>query len=378
MAKSKKSNSKFFVAVLVLLVAVVAVMVPVLINNKRNATAETVVSCSVNPSLQFVVNQNNKVMNVVATNEDGEKIAFYANFEGMDIKDATKLFVEICVEANYIKADNNDVANGKKVTFTFSGNLEDYTALKNAVIKAANDYFDENGIIAGAVAQVKDDITEAITNLDANVKDLADKTKAELMDEYLKISNDIKDIALEKRDDFKKSYEDLYTLLTDKEKISSTLLSVYDTALTSVKGLISVLPNGAQIQQSLQPLFDIIKSQNIDELKTNLEKARKAVNDVELPDTVKDMINEVFDGVQNVLDQLVKAYEEAKAKFEEDYAKLVANLEEASKQIQNTIKTEFADRLEQYKNVLEQRQQYLEQHKQEVQNKIDEFRASIA
>lgn len=376
MAKAKKS--KFFIVVLVLLVAVVAVMVPVAINNKRNNTAETVVSCSVNPSIQFVVNQNNKVMNVVATNTDGENIALYANFEGLTIEDATKLFVEVCTQANYIDASNNTVANGKKVTFTFSGNLEDYTALQQSVVNAVNSFFDENGIIAGAVANFEEDLTVAIQNIDANAKDLANKTQAQLLEEYAKLSNDIKHIALEKRDEFKTNYSQLYTLLTDKEKISSSLLTAYETALNAVNNMLALLPNGEQIQTALKPVFDIATSKTIDELKTNLKGAKTALNNTTLTNTIKDAINDMLADAQTLLNTLQQAYNEAKAQFEQDYADMVKNLETASNTIKQNIATEFETRVNEFKDLLETRKQYFEQNKQDVQAKIQEFRNSLS
>lgn len=375
MAKAKKS--KFFIVVLVLLVAVVAVMVPVLINNKRNNTATTVVACSVNPSVQFVINQNNKVMNVVATNSDGENIELYANFEGLTIEEAAKLFVEICTKANYIDASNNIVANGKKVTFTFSGNLEDYTALQQSVVNSVNNYFDENGIIAGAVANFEQDLSVAIQNINANAKDLTDKTQQQLLEEYVKISNDIKDIALEKRDDFKTSYENLYSILSSKETISSALFSAYEVTLSSVNNMIALLPNGEQIQEALEPVFNIVTSKTIDELKTNLNAAKTAVLNTNLGNTIENTLNEMLNSVQTMLDNLQKAYEEAKAKFEDDYAKLVTNLKDTSKTIQENIKTAFETRVNEYKDLLETRKDYFEQNKQEIQTKIEEFRNSL-
>lgn len=376
MAKTKKS--KLFVVALVLLIGVVAIMVPVLINSKRDATATTVVSCSVNPSVQFVVNQNNKVMNVVATNEDGESIALYANFEGMKIEDATKLFVQICTEANYIDATNELVANGKKVTFTFSGTLEDYSALQQSVVNAVNTYFNENGIIAGAVAGVEEDLKEALQNINSQAQDLANKTQQELLDEYVKVSNDLKEIALEKRDDFATQYSQLYSILSNKEQISSTLFTAYETALNSLNNMLALLPNGEQIQTALEPVFDIATSTTIHELKTNLEAAKNAVNsNGHLTSAIKEALNELLNDAQTLLNNLQKAYDEAKAKFEADYATMVANLENASKTIRENIKTEFETRVNQYKTQLENHKEYFEQNKQEIQDKIEEFRNGL-
>ena len=82
-------------------------------------TATTIMTCSVNPSVQFKINANNKVMDVVATNDDGQKLIVKGEFIGLSAEDAAQLFVELSTEAGYI----NVSTQGTEVSINLTGTL---------------------------------------------------------------------------------------------------------------------------------------------------------------------------------------------------------------------------------------------------------------
>ena len=53
---------------------------------EQKSTPTSVMTMSVNPEVQFVLDQNNKVVNVTATNEDGEKLIALMKEKAVEIK----------------------------------------------------------------------------------------------------------------------------------------------------------------------------------------------------------------------------------------------------------------------------------------------------
>ena len=79
-------------------------------------------TCDVNPKVQFVLNGNNKVMKVVALNDDGYAVTHHVEFIGLKAEDAAEMFVKISTEAGYI----NPTTNGTKVNIDINGKNKNY------------------------------------------------------------------------------------------------------------------------------------------------------------------------------------------------------------------------------------------------------------
>lgn len=109
MAKTKSKNKGMLLFLAVVLIAVVGAVTYFLLQPKQEA--ESVMALSVNPGVQFVLDQNNKVMSVNATSEAGQALMAKVQFVGKDANDAAKLFVQIATEAGYIEANTT----GKEV-----------------------------------------------------------------------------------------------------------------------------------------------------------------------------------------------------------------------------------------------------------------------
>ena len=78
-----------------------------------------VMSISVNPAIEFVVDEDDKVLSVTATNEDGMYLLEkYAEFEGMSAKDAALKVIELAEEYGFVVSGS---ANGEEVTISVSG-----------------------------------------------------------------------------------------------------------------------------------------------------------------------------------------------------------------------------------------------------------------
>ena len=68
------------------------------------------VSVDINPSIEFVVDDNDDVESYLFLNEDAEILCADLDFTGMNIDDAVELFIETATEAGYVDPDGDDNA----------------------------------------------------------------------------------------------------------------------------------------------------------------------------------------------------------------------------------------------------------------------------
>ena len=70
--------------------------------------AELYVSVEINPSIEFIVDEDDNVISYNLLNEDAEVLCVDVDFIGMNIDDAVELFVELATEAGFIDVDSED------------------------------------------------------------------------------------------------------------------------------------------------------------------------------------------------------------------------------------------------------------------------------
>ncbi len=70
--------------------------------------AELYVSVEINPSIEFIVDEDDNVISYNLLNEDAEVLCVDVDFIGMNIDDAVELFVELATEAGFIDVDSDD------------------------------------------------------------------------------------------------------------------------------------------------------------------------------------------------------------------------------------------------------------------------------
>lgn len=332
MTKNKKLIAIILSVVLVLAALSVAIVL-IVKNNNREKTAATVMTCSVNPQVQFVLNENNKVIEVTATNEDGQKLlaSINADFSKLSADDAAELFITISTEAGYIDVDTT----GTKVSFDLSGTMDskDYDKLKEKIVTKVNNYFDENGIIAGAVASVTEDLQTAFANINSNVTDFTNKTKADLIAEYTAVANDL-------------------------EGISYTLQTEFFAQLDTIEGVL----------EDAKALFDTAKQE--------VDDAQKAVD--QAIEALKPTLQAALDVAKSALTSAENAYNQALETFKTQKAQLIENMKTQSESIIQGFKTEINTRIQEVKTKLDAHKTSFEANKEATQAKIDEYRRTLA
>lgn len=318
---------KKFLGLLVALVLVVGLGVGIYFLANPNQEASAVMTLQTNPEIQLVLDQNNKVMSVNAVNADGESLILNVNFVGKTAEEAAKLFAE--ASTNYGKV-GLQTTNGKiNVTIACDdATSAKYTELKTKVTNKVNDYFQEIGVMAGAVVNVTENIQAEIEKLGYQISDYANKTYAEIMADVETKSKELKNVALANRDQ-------IFTKLSQLKTEFSEMFNLEDT-ITSLKAQI----NDYKTQIATKK----------EELKTANEFEKIAIN------AALDTANAALDTVEKSLNTAEKSYKEFKSEYEAKLDAFIKDLRQKSEAALETAKTR------------------LQEVKTEVNNHINEFK----
>ena len=362
MAQTKKKSNVGTIILALVLVLVIAAGIIVLCIPKDEPSK--VMQVDINPSCQFVLNKNNRVVSVNCLNNDAQIVLQGTDFVGMTAEQAAQALVKISTEAGYIKVDaqgNVSTANGaNSVNITLSVSTDvDTEKLQQSIVDSVNKYFDENGIIYGAICSKVEGFENALNQLGVDAKDFANKTEAEMLELMGKTSKELENIALESRNTFYAKYNEL------KKQFDVQAL---EDAITKLQ---------AQVEEAQKQIDDF--QARINEVNDMPEGPAK--------DTAKaglEIVNESLNQAKASLKELNKKLDEAKKnlkdtmkKLEAELDKTIKTLEEESTKIYTQAKETLQKRYDEIKASLDEHKAYFEQNKEEIQNKIKDYRANL-
>lgn len=303
MAEKQKSagnmKSKYILLGVMAVVLIAAIVVLVVLGNK-NAQPKAVMEMSTNPSVQVVLDGNDKVVAEVALNADGEQLLANVSFMGLKAEVAAEKFAQIANEMDKMNSSTTNVpVSGKSTTVEIKISAEttaEYQELAKKAQNAVNKYFSDNGVFAGAVAQVSNDIKGALSNMGANAKDYANKTTAELLEYAKTTANDLDQITVEARNQLTTKFNTLY----------NTILAVADKAMETAKDAYESAPEA--IKSTFKDAYDsAVKTYN--EKKAELDKQFKAFV-TELQETCKQALETIKTSAKTAYDQTMTAVKE--------------------------------------------------------------------
>ncbi|MBO5884696.1 MAG: hypothetical protein J6Q51_02765, partial [Clostridia bacterium] len=243
-------------------------------------------------------------------------------FNGKSADEAAQLFVKLCTEAGFI-----DVKTiGTKVEITLSSdNPENYTNLQEKITNKVDEYFDENGIIAGAVTKINTKLAEAVQKIGVKASELKNKTTKEIFELYEEQSKDLEGIAVS-------LHSALFEFIDDLKQTTFSLLD--------------------SLEATINQLEDRINNSNI-------SAAQKSA-------------------AQKELDRVKKLYNDNKNSFKKMVNDKIESLKQMSKEIFEQAKTELAKIKETVKTAIADYKTYYEQNTAEIYQKILNYRASLA
>lgn len=134
------------------------------------------VNLDINPNIDLVVDTNNRVISVVANNDDAEKLLINAKVLGKTVDDAVETIIGLSFEMGYITTENDDV---KVIAVNAKGEIND--KLVNKIVSDVNAAADkaQAAIEEGkrVVVKVIDDVTNS---LNARLEAFKENIKADV------------------------------------------------------------------------------------------------------------------------------------------------------------------------------------------------------
>ena len=346
---TKKAKLITIITSAVLAVALITLAICLIVaNNNREKTETSIVTCSVNPQVQFVLNGNDKVMTAVALNDEAKGIVLSTSFEGMKYSEALNLFVSKSVDGGYLDINTT----GTTISISFSGLKKDYTKLKDTAVKEINKYFDDNGIIAGVVADIEE-LKESVKTLKPTANNVDNESDKELMAHYMKIWNLVKDIKPSNYASFfeaydKKDNEHLEAIEKSQETIAQRQqeIAVLNNEIATLQAEVNALDENSEERIAKQAELDkkisdrLEKYSNIDSLQSLIDTSPTSFS-TELSKIVDAYTNnkqyEATD-LKNLFEQNVKdtkaSITEHKANFEANKEDTLAKIEEYRKSLE--------------------------------------------
>lgn len=153
-------------------------------SDTKNETRDTaVMTVSLNPEVEFVLNSDDVVVAVNALNEEGNLILSADVFVGKDKETAVKTFVQVSKETGFL-VTGNVKAGENEINVSISG--KDAQARYDEVKAKLDEYFDEEKITA-TVAQAKEDVNAFIDAQVAKVAPYLEAAEIKAMDYAEKI-----------------------------------------------------------------------------------------------------------------------------------------------------------------------------------------------
>lgn len=144
----------------------------------KTAEAQSYMTVDINPSVEFTLDKDNKIVSVTALNDDGAVLISGTAFVGKTAEDGAKLVVELATEQGYLVKGEASKTDGE-VKIAVSGNAETAKKIYDSV-KGKVDKYIENSGIGAAVKEGKAKGVEELRKMAIAMG--LDKAEAEKMD----------------------------------------------------------------------------------------------------------------------------------------------------------------------------------------------------
>ena len=118
--------------------------------NNEDSSEDKVMLVSLNPQVEFILDENDKVLSVNALNEEGNVIisaSAFTNVEGKTYEEAVKLFIDVSKETGYL-INGSINAGENEVSISISGDASHAQKLYDELSKNIGTYFNEIDIDA--------------------------------------------------------------------------------------------------------------------------------------------------------------------------------------------------------------------------------------
>lgn len=315
----------------------------------------TVMNVSLNPEVEFILDENDTVVSVNALNEEGNLIINGQVFVGKSADEAVKLFVSISKETGFLVSGNVNVGENE-VNISFSGDTKKAENLYKDIKAKVEQYLSEENITA-TLNKVETLSKEYLQKLVEKCAPYIEKAKVEamsykeLLDELIAsrketaelYSQELKDAYYRAKADIvnEEKFEYLKSQLSEAQKVAfETINEIYMSAKKSLEETkYSLFVDESSAYQ--------VALKNYRAAKTEFLNYRNYVASLD-PNEVTEAITKTLDALEaqlkNAEGALNTAYNSAMASFEtaqsaldKAYNALVNFLAEAGKDVNGAL-----------------------------------------
>lgn len=327
----KKLLPLLLIAAMISVFAVGCGMIP---NNSDIAEAKTYVSISINPEVEFTVDENGLVVSVNTLNSDAEILLSDIDLTGMTIEAATEKFVELATEAGYIDVDSET----NNVTITvIDENAETQETITNNMEERIYRFFDNNGIFGMVSKETLEAYAEQAAELNVSVGKMKMILRAIDLNPELTLEELA---AMEMRDLVK-----LISKRHNQEKLGYTAREEFKTDLTALKAeFATMFALGEEIATLKEQLANF---SGTEEEKAELEQTIAAKED---------------------------EHDALKVEFDARKETLITEAKELQSEIAAQRKAEREQRIEQHKEEIAAHKNQFNENREAKKNQIKEWR----
>lgn len=315
----------------------------------------TVMNVSLNPEVEFILDENDTVVSVNALNEEGNLIINGQVFVGKSAEEAVKLFVSISKETGFLVSGNVNVGENE-VNISFSGDTKKAENLYKDIKSKVEQYLSEENITA-TLNKVETLSKEYLQKMVEKCAPYIEKAKVEamsykeLLDELIAsrketaelYSQELKDAYYRAKADIvnEEKFEYLKSQLSEAQKVAfETINEIYMSAKKSLEETkYSLFVDESSAYQ--------VALKNYRAAKTEFLNYRNYVASLE-PNEVTEAVTKTLDAIEanlkNAEEALNTAYNSAMTSFEtaqstldKAYNALVNFLAEAGKDVNGVL-----------------------------------------
>lgn len=325
----------------------------------------TRMTVDINPSIEFMVDDQNKVVSVTALNDDGSILIAGEAFVGKTPEEATQLVMQLATDTGYLVKGEitvKDDADGQTVSITVSGNSEYAKQLRENVKSDVEKFLKDNKITA-TVKDVKAKTLEEMRKIvvedglftEDEVKNMTEEQlykalaagriqTAELLTAEMRE-------AYYRARDYKIEFAERQATVDIIEGMNATYqvaLSAYKAALATYSSAITALDE-ARYNQLVSPDSAYQKAlQALRDAKEDLLKEKKLMLTVKVGDETYATVSASFKASEERYNQALKALEDAGAAVNAALESVIATLrgyEAALKQLEEKFPAEIKTQL---------------------------------
>lgn len=363
--------------------------------------ANSYVSVEINPSVEFVVDEDGNVLAANGTNDDGKTLIINVSFEGKSLSEALNIVLAEAEESGYLlSATYNSDLVSRAISVSIDSENDKIAESVNATVSSTvNKFIKDNNLAATyekLEAKGREHFEAIVKKYNPMITDeeLAALTYKDLLDmvELATIEkSQMASIALEeyylafKESEFKFAYKEAIA-----EKLNPIVAAAYKSALNLLKSAIDNLntleynlyvSEDSQYLQLLEQLNgykdEVIKlnaqvavNENVSDITAEIKVKEDLINKVtEDIETVMATVRKGIDAARNAFNEAYKALEELEKTFTDfDFAVVLTDVEAEINNAKNglceSFESNFADDIEKIRASVEERKASLQSTKE--------------